>query len=330
MRKIIQWMLVIGLAFAPVLSSAPAEATLAHTWVASTGSDGNNCDRPTPCATFIGAYNNTTVGGEITCVDSGNFGGLGITHSLTVNCEGYVASDTGTTIAVAFMTITTGPGDVVTLRGLDLDGLGQSANQSCVDPVNFGGVVHFSGAGTLHLQKMKINHITGLDCGVQFTPSGSAVLDITDSDISDNGSSGTAAGVYVGPQSGAEADVVIDHTHIERNYFGIIFDGTQGGIIHGVIRDSVVSGNTENGITASTTSSNILLLIDQSTVSGSLHGLVAGGANAAIMVRNTSVFGNTAAGLFTVNGGQLFSYGNNSVDGNNGNNGAFTGMATLK
>ena len=57
---------------------------------------------------------------------------------------------------------------------------------------------------------------------------------------------------------------------------------------------------------------------------------MAGGSTAAIMARNTTVTGNTAAGLFTVNGGQLFSYGNNSVDGNNGNNGAFTGMATLK
>jgi hypothetical protein len=306
-------------------ASAHAATTLAHTWVASNGSDANNCDRPTPCASFSGAYNKTTTGGEITCADSGNFGGLGISKSLTVNCESNIGNNS-LDGGVSFMTIN-GTSVTVILRGLDLDGIDETNNVPCS---GIGASVNFTGSGTLHLQKMKINNLTSSNCGVGFTPSGTATLDITDCDITDNGSSGLAAGIYVQPASGVTARVSIDHSRINGNYFGIIFDGTQGGIIQGTISDSVVSNNTENGITASTTSSNVLLVIDQTKVSGNLHGLVAGGSTAAIMARNTTVTGNTAAGLFTVNGGQLFSYGNNSVDGNNGNNGAFTGMATLK
>jgi hypothetical protein len=325
MRKIVQWMLVIGLAFAPVVSSAPAEATLAHTWVSSTGSDGANCDRPTPCASFFGAYNKTTAGGEITCADSGSYGGMIIRQSLTINCEGNIGSNNAG--SAAFITVA-GTSVTVTLRGLDMDGGGGTSGAPCSGSDS--GMVAFTGSGALHLQKMKINNLTGPNCGVQFSPSGSATLDITDCDITDNGGSGLSAGVYVSPPSGITAHVLIDHSRINNNYFGIIFDGTQGGIIQGTISDSVVSNNVENGITASTTSSNVLLVIDQTKVVGNFHGLVAGGSAAAMMVRNTTITGNTAAGLFSVNGGQLFSYGNNSVDGNNGNNGAFTGPATLK
>jgi hypothetical protein len=318
MRKIIQWMLVIGLAFAPVLSSTPAAATLLHTWVASNGSDANNCDRPTPCATFNGAYINTTVGGEISCVDSGDFVGLTISHSITINCENVIGStlvsNSGSTI-----TIDSSATGAVVLRGLDLDGGNTDTCNQIFD----------NGAVELHVEKVKINHVGGGCTGISFQPIGPAKLFISDSEITNNGGSGTAGGVYVFPASGVEADFVIDRTHIEGNYFGVISDGNGGGTIHGVIRDSVVSGNVENGITASTTSSNVVLFIDNTAVSGNFHGLVAGGSTAAMMVSNSGVSGNSV-GLFTVSGGALYSYGNNRVDGNNGNNGAFTGPATLK
>jgi hypothetical protein len=46
MNKFVHWMLVIGLAFAPVVSSVPAEAVINHTWVASNGSDANDWRPP--------------------------------------------------------------------------------------------------------------------------------------------------------------------------------------------------------------------------------------------------------------------------------------------
>jgi hypothetical protein len=56
------------------------------------------------------------------------------------------------------------------------------------------------------------------------------------------------------------------------------------------------------------------------------HGLAAAGSGAGMLVRNTDVFSN-GGGLFTENGAALLSYGDNSV---NGNDGAFTGTVGLQ
>src|ERR1700674_2787306 len=100
MHKITHLTAAIGLAIAPVLLAAPARAVLLqHTWVASTdlgGSDANSCDRTAPCRTFGTALAATAAGGEITCVNSSNFltAFLLIDKSITINCEGAIASNT--------------------------------------------------------------------------------------------------------------------------------------------------------------------------------------------------------------------------------------------
>lgn len=162
-----------------------------------------------------------------------------------------------------------------------------------------------------------------------FEPSTNAKLFVSDSYLTDNGIGHVAGGIYIQPASGVTATVAISNSRIENNQFGIIADGNAGGIISGTVSNSQITGNIGNGITASTTSSNVVLFIDNTAASGNLNGLVAGGSTAALMVSNTTVSGN-ATGLGSARGGQLFSYGNNRVDGNNGNNGAFTGPATLK
>ena len=63
---------------------APARAQNLHSWVASNGNNANDCSRASPCASFQGAYSKTNAGGEITCVDSGDFGGS-ITGAGTLN-----------------------------------------------------------------------------------------------------------------------------------------------------------------------------------------------------------------------------------------------------
>src|ERR1700674_5834358 len=93
MHKFTHLRAAIGLAIAPVLLAAPAQTTpLGHTWVAFGGNDTNACDRSAPCATFDGAIAKTAVGGEVTCVDSGRYNGLYITHSITINCENAIGS----------------------------------------------------------------------------------------------------------------------------------------------------------------------------------------------------------------------------------------------
>ena len=327
MRKATLLMIAMGSAIAPVLLAAPARALLTHTWVASTdlgGSDVNSCDRSAPCQTFGTALAKTFAGGEITCVNSSNFltASLSIDKSITINCEGAIASNA---VAGGYffgtITVTTAATDTVTLRGLDLDGLGFT-NSGIFSLINF------TGAGVLHLHKVKINNLRGTNTGVTFNPTGAAKLLVSDSTIADNGSSGTAGGIIIKPAAGVEANVTIDRTRIENNLFGIIADGSLGGTIRGVVRDSVVADNANIGITAGSAGQNVLLLIDNTTVSGSSYGLAAVGAGAGMAVGRSSVVYNTT-GLFTATGGVLVSYKNNNVDGN-GTDGVFSSAAALK
>ena len=326
-----QRLLTLALVLSPAALPNPASATiLVHTWVASAaagGNDSNNCDIAHPCADIYTAYQNTTAGGEITCLNSGDFGDasvdLSITKSITINCEGAVGSAStaagGVQIQLLFVEISAG--DVVVLRGLDFDLAGQG------ECLGGGGTIEFQGAGVLHIQKSKISH-SGECSGVYFEATGPAELDISDSDITDNGTSGTMAGVSIVPNSGAAAQVSIDHSHINNNYYGVVADGRNGGTIQATISDSVVSGNTENGITALSSGSSVVVMVDQTKVSGNLAGLFAGGSNTGILARNTTVFSNTV-GLDTTGGGTLYTYGNNSVNGNT-TNGAFTGTVALQ
>jgi hypothetical protein len=222
--------------------------------------------------------------------------------------------------------INTAASDTVILKGLDVDGFGACSGNTCN-----GNLINFTGAGTLHLQKLKINHLYGNSFGVNFQPSGAATLDVSDCDISDNGSNSTPfppAGIYIRPASGVQANVSIENSRINNNYFGIVADGTGNGIIKGTITDSVVSNNTQNGITVSTSVSSVVFQVDRTTVgSNANHGLAAAGSGAGMLVSNSSVF-NNGGGLFTENGGALYSYGNNHVNGNNGNDGTFTGTVS--
>jgi subtilase family serine protease len=298
---------------------------LSHTWVDSAGSDTGSCDLSAPCQTFAGAFAKTSAGGEITCANSSDFGQVLITHAITIDCKNAIGSQTSLGGAnTSGITIVTNSTDTVVLRGLDVDGLGLNSG-TCS-----GGLISFSGAGTLHLQKMKINHMILTNCdGVLFAPESNSALDITDSDITDNISNALGGGVYIVPQSGVEAKVTVANTRLNGDYFGIVGDGRSGGIIQATISDSVVSGNSENGITALSAGSSVMFMIDQTKVSGNAAaGLFADGSNAGMLARNTSV-SNNAIGLYSGGGGTLYSYGNNSVNGNS-TNGAFTGTVGLQ
>jgi hypothetical protein len=113
----------LALVLMPVVFLAPAEATITlnHTWVSSAGNDNNSCDITAPCLTFIGAYEKTSAGGEITCQNGGDYGGLIITKSITVDCEYSIGSLLPGSGSPDDFGISPPAGSVVTLRGLDVD-----------------------------------------------------------------------------------------------------------------------------------------------------------------------------------------------------------------
>src|SRR5207248_7317831 len=101
---------------------ASAFAQVSRTWVSGVGDDANPCSRTAPCKTFAGAISKTASGGEINCLDPGGFGAVTITKAITISCEGVLA---GVLVSgTPAITVSAGATDQVTLRGLDINGLG--------------------------------------------------------------------------------------------------------------------------------------------------------------------------------------------------------------
>jgi hypothetical protein len=66
----------------------------------------------------------TAAGGEINCVDAGGFGAVLITKAITISCEVGTAGILAPGATSRGIDIAATASDVVTLRGLDIDGQG--------------------------------------------------------------------------------------------------------------------------------------------------------------------------------------------------------------
>jgi hypothetical protein len=315
-------------AMAFVVATNPAQATGVNqvSYVSSTGGDSNACNTPaTACETFDGALAKTVSYGEIDCVSPSDYPSFTVAQSVTIDCA------SGIGVSLGSITIN-GAGIVVRLRNLSINGEG----------LGFYGI-DAKNMAALYLENCIITNFNaaaitvppspyGPFLGIKFEPSANAQLLVSNSIVSDNGYSGGSSitgGIYIKPASSVTATVSINRSEINGNTFGIVADGRSGGIINGTISDSVVSGNTENGLTALSSGSSVVFMIDQTKVTGNLAaGLYTGGSNAGIVARNTTVYGN-AIGLDAASGGTLYTYGNNSVNGNK-TNGAFTGTVGLQ
>ena len=318
-EAMIRFHVLLGMAALAVglLSAAgPANAQATRTWVSGVGDDANPCSRTAPCQTFAGAFGKTSAGGEIDCLDPGGFGSLTITHAISIICDG--ASNGGITVGneSVGVSLDAGPADTVVLSGLDFEGNG----------VGVFGIV-FNAGQALYVRNCVIRNLLNDGIIVDTLQTTPASLYVDNTTIVNASSPGNLdAGIYIVPQSSGPESVTINRTQVAGGSFGIVADGTEGtGKITGVVRDSVVSGNVQNGITVSNSlSPNISLLVDNVTVTNNgNNGLAANGANAGMIVSNSTISGN-GGGLHEAHAGVIDSYGNNRVNANNGNDGAFS------
>src|SRR5258707_519091 len=177
---------VFGAALAACLYAAPSHAQATRTWVSGVGDDANPCSRTAPCKTFAGAISKTAVNGEIDCLDPGGFGAVTITKSITINCDvGTGGILPGVTNAINI----NAAGSTVTLRALDLQGVGQGING-----------VNVIAASVVHLVDMNIYSFTG--SGVNVNVSATVFVTVEDVRIHEcpNGivTNGSGAGAVEG------------------------------------------------------------------------------------------------------------------------------------
>jgi hypothetical protein len=312
MKKITLSVAALGLAFAPLLFAAPAHAQATRTWVSGVGDDVNPCSRTAPCKTYAGAISKTATNGEINCLDPGGFGSLTITKSISVVCdytEGGVLAN-----GVFGFNINAPAGSIITLKGQDVECVGTGTNG-----------IQILGVGVaVHVHKTQIRNCRNSGGsngnGISITPSsGTAEVFVADSYLTDNGGLATNAGILAQPTGAASVVLTVNRTQLENNTSGIIANVAAGntGTIKGTIRDSLVAGHTNNGITATGNGTVVTLIVDNVSVVGNNFGFVAGGSSGGLLVGRSTATGNTTA-VSAVAPAAVLSYGDNLVNNNTG------------
>jgi hypothetical protein len=302
-----QFRFVLRASFASFLllaAASSASAQASRTWVSGVGDDANPCSRTAPCKTFAGAISKTAAGGEIDALDPGGFGAVTITKSITISGAGTFASilASGTNGVV----VNAGANDVVTLRGLSINGNGTGLSG-----------IRFLAAGALHVESCDIFNFT--QHGIDFSPTVAAQLFVVDTEVREN-SAANGSGIRVAPAVGVSAQATLDKVRLDRNRVGLrVQDGSNV-----TARDSIASANPTAGFFADSTSTAIELNLEHCTASNALTGAGVRSRGAASIVRlsNTTVTGNLN-GLKVDPGAAMISFGNNSVAGN-GTDGAPT------
>jgi hypothetical protein len=285
------------LAGAAIASAAGAQAT--RTWVSGTGSDANPCSRTAPCQTFSGALSKTAAGGQINCIDPGGFGTINITKSITIDCYGTQGSILA---ANTNGVIINGAGINVILRNIQIDSANTTtgngvrilqARNVIIDNVtieNFAGTVGNGRGITIETATANV--------GVQVV--NSRILNVTN------------FGIHSAPTAG-NVVLHVRNTDILRsgNSAIFLFNATAASISECLLANNVGAGVALQSATTTAQVANCDISFNGFGIANGL-----GGASV------TRLYGNSITGNgigVRIDAGSVFTYGNNGIRGNSGN-----------
>lgn len=302
MRALIRVLIVLGLLFA--LPDVFAQAT--RTWVSGVGDDANPCSRTAPCKTFAGAISKTAAGGIINVLDPAGYGAVTITKSITIEADGDIAgvlvSGTNGVLVNAALS------DRVILRRIKFEGLGTGLS-----------AIRVFSVGELLIDECTVNNFVngGLDLVT------SIALKATVRNSVFSGSSGAAiatdAAFVLQPTGVGTIDLHVQGSTITGGGNGVLITGP----VDLVLRDTALSGGALSGLIVENSASVSRVLIESGTISDFAGiGISVAGANSDVRVGNSTIT-NNGTGLSASSSGEIISFGDNRVRGNN-SDGLFT------
>lgn len=274
-------------------SLAQAQAT--RTWVSGVGDDANPCSRTAPCKTFAGAISKTAEFGEINALDSGGFGGVTITKSITIEGGGNIA---GVLVSGTNAIIVNGTtDDVITLRNLDIDGLGTGLNG-----------ISILAARAVIVENCQIYGFRatslGNGHGIKDARTQNAhipMLFVTNCDIRDN-----TIGVGGIGASSVLIRGIVENTRIHRNNtHGVIL---QNGAVYS-FRQSNISGNLSDGIRVEGANTQAVVI---SCILTNNQGIAANNVSGTSLSLADVTIMNNITGV----GGTITTFGNNNCRSN--------------
>ncbi|HYL73967.1 MAG TPA: right-handed parallel beta-helix repeat-containing protein [Bryobacteraceae bacterium] len=301
MKKLRFTLNLLALAVLTLAFTSVASAQATRTWVSGVGDDANPCSRTAPCKTFAGAISKTATNGIIDCLDPGGFGAVTITKSIMIDCD---SGPGGVLVSGTNGIVITGGAMTVTLRSLNIDGIGGSG-------VN-GILINNSGQVIVHI--IDVNIVGFGQNGISVATSANAFITVRDTQIHDNTQAGisttTSAGVVAGD---------FDHVALWDNLGGGMNAGVNS---HNLIHNSNISLNAI-GINQSGAGA---VLISDSVMSLNTTALQSA-AGGTLGTTNTTYLGNGT--VFFSNGGQI-STGGDNANFQNGALGLANGPAITK
>ncbi len=303
------------------LHIASAQAGLVRTCVSmAKGNDANassQCHCTTPCRTFATAAANTLADGEITVLDPGDYGGLTITRSISINNDsGGEASITVSGGTTGIIVNAVNGASYVNLRGITIQGVGFGATKGLT----------FNTGLFLTLTNCVVRNHTGN--GIEFFPNATSNLAMSNTLVADNGD----VGILVRPSGSGAVKAVFNRVEVynsSNDGFKVNGDASTG-TINATATDSVSANNQDIGfeVLSSPGQATPNFTIVRSISANNATGFLAVN-NSILRLGQSTATGNTF-GLRNVGGAsQLLSYGDNNIDGN-GTDGAPTGTLTKK
>jgi hypothetical protein len=289
-------------------SSAYASGTV-RTFVASTGTDSNPCSRAAPCRTLQAAVNATAAGGEVVALDSAGFG-----SNVTVNSAISIVASPGAYAAVTVfagdgISISAGPSDKVTLRGLTIISQGTTGN----------GVVFNTGAA-LHIENCVIDGFSNPFATGLLQSAGQLV--VKDTTMKKN-----SIGIKLEPSAGLILAALDNVTMADNSFEGLELAAVKTGqIVDAAVIRSSISDNAGQGIHVQGDEGGTANLdVESCLITNNGAGIAVGAfqGSGAASISNSLFSHNNVFGFF-IQGGAIFSRGNNTFIGNGPDQGALT------
>jgi len=277
------------------MSITQAQAT--RTWVSGVGDDVNPCSRTAPCKTFAGAISKTAAGGEINCIDSGGFGGVTITKSMTIDGAGVLAGILAAgTNGVTVNDITDNA--IVRLRNLSINGAGTG-----VDGVRFlrGRALYVENCVITGFKSGNATTSNGIEIAIT-AGSGTYTISVKDTIIENNSGTGISQSTTVGTLNCSYDNVVI-----ANNNKGLEALGGTGNISRSVI--------TFNGVEGLSVNNGAVINASSNEVTSNGHGF--NNINGTIRLSDNHIYRNLTNAF--AGAGTYVTVGNNTVLGNSGN-----------
>jgi hypothetical protein len=306
-------------AFAVVLPP-DSSAQTQRTFVSPVGTDANACALATPCRTFARAITQTLANGEIVVLDSGGYGAVDITKSVSIISPDGVYAGISVFPSPGYGVQITGSNLRVVLRNLQINGQG-GTNGILIPAASVNNEVY--------LERVTISNLPtrGLDIAAP------SKVSIKDSILRDN--SGYAVSVGA---TGSGSELTVESTNFERNFVAIDMNsgpnvkasivrsafanndngigvGGPGAVQTVTIADSSFTGTGYAALTSSG-SATVQATVRNSTLSGGNNGVLTS-AGVTFILDGDTITGNTTG--VSVGAGVVRSAGNNAINGNTTN-----------